>query len=76
MFAFFAWVPYAYKINCETGGYFLFNPRLKELQKFEKDNNVPLSWDRDYPSRLREFDSGPSWKKWLDLEKTSKGPDV
>lgn len=76
MFAFFAWMPYAYKINCDTGGYILFNPRLKELQQFEKDQYVPMSWNMDFPSRLREFDSGPSWKKWIDLDKTSKGPEV
>jgi hypothetical protein len=65
-FVLFAWIPYAYKINCETGGYFLFNYRPKELAQQEKDQHVAMSWNADFPSRLRKFDSGPSWKKWLD----------
>ena len=69
-----AWIPYVYKANIDTGGAFIYSYDKPVMQ----DNLIAQSWKIDFPVKmLRDSDrEGPSWKKWLDKEKTGAGPDI
>jgi hypothetical protein len=69
-----AWIPYVYKLNIDTGGAFIYSYDKPVMQ----DSLIAQSWKIDFPVKmLRDSDrEGPSWKKWLDKEKTGAGPDI
>ena len=73
VFGFLAWIPYVYKVNVDTGGVFIHSYE----EPVKQDNLYAHSWKVDFPIKyLRRLDEGPSWKKWLDKDKTNDGPDI
>jgi hypothetical protein len=55
----------------DTGGALVHTGKFPDTG----DQLTAHSWKLDFPSSFREYDkNGPSWKKWLDKEKTSEGP--